>query len=406
MRKLLVLLISLASLLLLGAPAIHAQEATATSDTGWPAEKRCVGAPTKAPKGWSYDGTILMTGYAGIHGVNAKWDTPHVLVFLGDNDLWGGALSLDGKWYASPYGDRIPPEVSSTTTQTKEIRIYNLTIQSQPIIIRPVESYSRGGDYTSIYWQGNDSIIYRTDDGTQSINRLTQEKTTLKQFDGLYDGEDIRRFSFSPNLSYVIYHKFEPHEPGDAVIRDLRTQNDIKQLKIKNPITWNPNSSEFTAILGDNIGYGRGKLEEQLALFDKTGIFLSAVMKAPDGQQFGRLNSVWSSDGHYFAFILFDYFTGYGEWRAFNYDTKNTLYIADVQNKKIINTCLSIGMRMAWHPSEHQLTFLNPGNGLKDVLIFDLDTYMLHPIAKHIVGDNQRELGYGTSDSILGWRMD
>ncbi len=148
MRKFLILLISLVSLLLLGAPVLHAQDATDTPDAGWPVEERCVGAPTKPPKGWSYDGTILMTGYAGIHGVNAKWDTPRVLAKLSDKDVWGGALSPDGKWYASPYGERFTTE---SLQQRKQMKSDNDIMQIHPVY----DSASGGlGKLYSLYCQG------------------------------------------------------------------------------------------------------------------------------------------------------------------------------------------------------------------------------------------------------------
>ena len=57
--------------------------ATAQDDdtsSGWPIVERCV-TPTVRPDGWTFDGTILLEGYAGIHGVNDAWPTPRVLIF-------------------------------------------------------------------------------------------------------------------------------------------------------------------------------------------------------------------------------------------------------------------------------------------------------------------------------------
>ncbi|HEX3051359.1 MAG TPA: hypothetical protein VHP83_11935, partial [Aggregatilineaceae bacterium] len=67
---------------------------------GWPVVQRCL-TPTAAPEGWTYTGTILLDGYAGIHGVNADWATPRVLVFLNwPSKASARALSPDGNWLA------------------------------------------------------------------------------------------------------------------------------------------------------------------------------------------------------------------------------------------------------------------------------------------------------------------
>ncbi len=96
-----------------------------------------------------------------------------------------------------------------------------------------------------------------------------------------------------------------------------------------------------------------------------------------------------------------------GNWYTSNYDRHNSLYITDLQEQRNIDSCRAIGVGMAWHPNKHQLVILSPGDGARDVLIFDLDDYELHSIAKHIVGHNRRDhfTDYIT-DTILGWRAD
>ncbi len=406
MRKLFTFIIALLTLLSIGSP-IYAQEATATPDTGWPIEERCVGAPTKPPKGWSYDGTILMTGYAGIHGVNAKWDTPRVLIFLDDNELWGGSLSPDGKWYASPYGTRETTETYNTITETHEIHVYNLTQESNPLVIKPAEAITFQQTHGSIYWKDNRQFIFGTNDGTNLIDFSTGKKASWNYLDNIFDGSDHVKFDFSPDWSRVIYYNYDQERRSFAVIRDLIYQTDFEKLNLRKPVVWKHDSSGFIADISQNLFYGKGDLEEGLALYNKNGDVITSIFKAPDGQQFGRLNAAWSSDNRYFAFIAFDYYADNGNWYVSDYARKNTLYIADMQNQKIINTCLPSGVGLAWHPNKNQLVFLTPGDGLRDVMIYDLDTYKLYAVAKHMVGYNDRDFfRSATEDEILMWRAD
>lgn len=60
---------------------IHAQEATEEPESGWEIVERCVGEPITSSDDWTFEGTILASGWAGIHGINASWDTPRVLHF-------------------------------------------------------------------------------------------------------------------------------------------------------------------------------------------------------------------------------------------------------------------------------------------------------------------------------------
>jgi hypothetical protein len=106
--------------------ALSPAAAQESPDAGWPIEERCIGAPTAPPDDWTYSGTILMTGNSGIHGVNAAWETPHVLTFLNDTDLWGGALSPDGNWYASPRGNFTITETYNGITEIDELRISSI----------------------------------------------------------------------------------------------------------------------------------------------------------------------------------------------------------------------------------------------------------------------------------------
>ncbi|MEO1291114.1 MAG: hypothetical protein AAFV93_25550, partial [Chloroflexota bacterium] len=92
-------------MILLSLPVVISQSQE-TSDTGWEIIERCVHDPITPPDDWTFDGTILATGWAGIHGINANWDTPRILVFRSDD--WLDILtsfSPDYQWFAVGRGN-------------------------------------------------------------------------------------------------------------------------------------------------------------------------------------------------------------------------------------------------------------------------------------------------------------
>ena len=95
MRKL--ALIPIALLTLLTLTPLAAQDAT--PQPGWLVEQHCIGDPTPPPDGWTYDGTIFVNDDVGIHALNPKIKTPHIVLFRQEFTN-GAALSPDGKWYA------------------------------------------------------------------------------------------------------------------------------------------------------------------------------------------------------------------------------------------------------------------------------------------------------------------
>jgi hypothetical protein len=73
-----------------------------------------------------------------------------------------------------------------------------------------------------------------------------------------------------------------------------------------------------------------------------------------------------------------------------------TLYLADMQERQIINTCLQVGRGTAFSPNNTKLAFLAPGTGTKLVYVLDLESWALHPVANHIVENND--------GAVIGWR--
>jgi len=110
----------------------------------WPVEERCVVESTQPPDDWSFEGTIIATGWAGIHGMNAAWDSPHILAF---NDHWiaeggYGTLSPDGRWYAVPQATfRRTSDIYRGYVDVTRLLLYDLMDRQNTLRIEWLDTY-------------------------------------------------------------------------------------------------------------------------------------------------------------------------------------------------------------------------------------------------------------------------
>jgi hypothetical protein len=81
-------------------PAIAQSEAT----EAWSIVERCVGEPVAPPDDWSFEGIIFSLSDYAVHGINAAYDTPYIIVFRADPFMMdsgtyaqSGAISPDGR---------------------------------------------------------------------------------------------------------------------------------------------------------------------------------------------------------------------------------------------------------------------------------------------------------------------
>jgi hypothetical protein len=389
--------VSMLFLFIIVAP-IAAQDAT--TETGWPIEQRCVGDPTPPPDDWTYDGTILLTGYAGIHGVNAAWDTPRVLTFLNEDNLWGGALSPDGNWYASPRGNFTITESYNGITEIWEIRVFPVNGQRDSAYSIPYRETFFQYMHGQVYWKDNENFLY-----FDLINPVTGEIRVWNKPDSVWDAHPHKRSYFAPDWTRQIYYENE-NQPSWGI---YNVENDeiLDNLNITPPIAWKPDSSEFVATITD----GTAMPSYSLALFDRDGVQDDVIVSAPEFE-FGLFAIDWSADGRYLAFITFPFAYYSAERKVYSlayYGFENTLYIADTEQKRIINTCMAVGEGLAWSPvaGVSQLAIMPPGEGTKDVLILDIEADTIYPVAQHFVTYNRRiDQGRGSFYSIIGWRAD
>lgn len=388
-------------LVLLISPSLTA--AQTDDDSGWPVIERCVGEPTTPSEDWRFEGTILMTGYAGIHGVNAEWETPHIVArqeWYGINvNLPGAALSSNGRWYATPWGDIVLTETYNVIYEPREIRVYD-TSDEQTVYTIDLEDdlVIYGGGYDQIFWQDDEHLLYFD----QLINPFTEEtehrKPVFLKSSERHD-QQVRSHP-SPNLELVVNPEYSVDEEKWVWnIYDPNAETLLAELPLAefSAITWRSDSQRFAAEIEANAG-------RQLAILDTSGRVTDVVFQIPMGQRVGKSNLVWSPDSRYLAFILFS--NEYGDTYYVNWLSDNQLYIVDTLEEQIVNTCLRTGIGLAWSPDvEGQLAFLAPGEGLRRVFILDANDMSLHAVANHII--TQTGVGVGRwPQGIIGWRAD
>ena len=147
--------------------AVSAQ--TDEPDT-FPIEQQCIDAPTQPPDDWTYPGMILMSGYAGIHAMQADWETPRVVAFLsrdneGNEPLIGGQLSPNQNWYAVPMGE-VFTEISYNVYHfVQGLRLYSVSGNGKALDFdlndyqNTYIYFARAWTYLPIQWRDNESLI-------------------------------------------------------------------------------------------------------------------------------------------------------------------------------------------------------------------------------------------------------
>lgn len=346
---------------------VHAQEATETPDA-WPIEQRCIGALAKPPKDWTFPGAILLTSDGKLHAYQQGWSTPRILVF--NNEIYpfgiGSAiLSPNQRWYALVESTRTD-YYNIWEVRTKAIHIYS-TASSKHYIVKWETAWggSVGGlSGHVLYWIDNEHLLYSKGDSTDEkwfvINPFSGEVTDWQaSFNPSWDN-----FSLSPDAQKALY------KYGMDINWTLFNGNQELQVRLGQP-SWRPDSQAFVGYTAppDSLDVNR------IVLLDLQGQITEIIMNLPERMEMG-LDGVWSPDGRYFAFAT------------------NHLYIADMANRRLIDTCYSserpLFMSAAWSPDSSQLAFISYADRGK-LQVLDLKIWERYVVAYH----------YG---DVIGWR--
>jgi hypothetical protein len=370
-------------LLCLAVGPLTAQE----DDAGWPIVERCVGAPTTPPAGWTFEGTILMSGDYGLHAIDAKSETPYILAFVPDSEYetapGGGKLSPDKQWYAVIEGS-VQRGNFAVVSETG-IRIHSTVQLSENQLIEWENDYGilRTGWFSQLYWLDNDHLVYKSNiidaGGPYLINRLTGEAELWQE---PYLSVPTREFYPSSDWNSVVYH-----EPPNWFLYQNNESSLLDRLpsEYSNYVLWTSDETHFVAIAPDNE-------EQNLSFYDRQGQLLDTLYTAPPSEGnisisasfFNHTTTIgFSSDNRYLAFLL-----DRGE--------RQSVYLADFEENQIVDLCTE-AFSLAWSPSNDLLALLSVGEN-NPIRVVDITAS-----TQYVVGYHRN---YDYRHGILGWRAD
>lgn len=361
-------------------------------ETPWPVEERCVSEPTLPPDDWTFNGTLLMSGYAGIHALQSGWETPRVEAFFYADDLGkpieGGQISPDGKWYAAPVGEVFTEITYTQYWKTDSLRIYSTSddvelkfdLNESNTLFDETGVYPRfqgGWTYEAVQWIDQKTLIIGS-----FLMRPFEQKVELSPLETTVTNRTY--IAVSPDWTRVYGHVgdieegnsvFDPHSP-DEVINYLQV----------GAVAWRLDSSGF-------IAEQRVDTEEHLSLFTRDGEFVERVFVTEGGPLdirhivAGRNELGWSHDNRYFAFVHYP-----------PRSEPSQLMLLDTENRIALNTCLSPVSQPVWSPDSTQVAVLLRTRENLRVAILDVATWQVYDVARH------SGISGALSPDMIAWR--
>ncbi len=367
--------IAIISILLIG--SVTGQNADTGS--GWDVTENCV-VPTTAPPDWELDGTVLVSDSIGIHAYHADWETPRVIIPLhypANNISSGtlfGALSLDGQWYATTYGGSGRDSGTySVTISVDELRIYNIFSDDVIILDPPNDLYTLYTNVPSdrVYWIDNSHLLFA--DLVFDIHTGEIVPSEFATSFSIYGGGAYSTFP-SPDWTRTV------QEMTAKVLLNIETDEILSYFPFDSiSVEWSPDSTRFALLEGAPYAFDR----RSLRLYDRDGQLLDLIYSVEGNDLITGM--LWGLDNNTLIF-----------WVRERETLQNQLYIADIQARSIVNTCLN-SYSGAWSRlNENQIATLDnrPRNdGLNYLLIFDIEAQTVYPVANFIGG------------SIMAWEQ-
>lgn len=364
------------------------------SETPFPIDQRCVLEPIQPSDDWTYEGTLLMSGYAGIHAMQADWETPRITAFFSAGEFGephaGGQLSPDARWYAVPTGETWVEPSFNQYWMTYGLRLYS-TVDNTELNFKLSEydellDHNRGyyltaWTYQAVQWIDNDSLII----GSFLFNSVTDGDVSVEAAPLRVAG--FARVSFNISPDWMRAYLYIPGQRLHAIVDISQPEVPIANLEAQ-AVAWLHDSTGFVA-------EQRIETVEQLSLFDRNGEFVQRLFSSEGGRldirhiTAGRNELGWSHDNRYFVF-----------WHIPPQSQPSELLILDMENQRTLNTCLSpvLVSQAVWSPYGNQVAFLMRARENLRVVILDLDTWTAYDVARH------SGISGALLPGMIGWR--
>jgi hypothetical protein len=333
----------------------------------WPVEQRCIGEAVQVPEDWAFDGTLILTSSGKLHAFQQDWDTPRILAFYHSDIPYSGVLSPDGRWFAIIEGESENVGMY-VRWNTDAIRIYSTlddqenTVEWKNSFVALHRLFGHG-----LYWLDAQHLLYSMGDEPNevwyTIDDLSNEVKLWQSAFTLSHYADI----ISPDGLKLLYH--EDWTVPYWIL--YNGQMNIELPEFRNA-AWSPNSSQFVAYTLNS----ESREVDQVAIFDLNGNITDIVFDIPQGESIAlNFKNFWSPDGHYFLFAT------------------DHLYIADMQAKQVIDTCIltTSSITTAWSPEGFQFALVERYSESLEVQIVDMNVWDRYIVAYH-------------SGEIIGWR--
>lgn len=325
--------------------------------TPWPIVQRCLPTPITPDKTWSYNGEILMTGWAGIHGVNVRSTVPYVLHWGRGDDL----LSPNGQWILSQFVHSITVPLTGGgpmgiyVTDYGAITAENLTTGEKIKFPWQAHTDISSGPYpvppAGPIWLDNEHFISFYDWNGSKTKEGNLETGEIKDRPDV----DLSDYEYSISPDQTRYTSF-------GTLYNRLNNQVMAQIQVGTPYdmvssVWAQDSSkfaDFTPSENNTI---------TLSIFDRDGNLIAKLFSKTGYMRLGK----FSSSNNYF------WFTPEGV---------NNPYILDMRKKVIYDLCINKSHSLAWSPDETQFATIL-GEGQQPIIVVDMDTWQPHIVGYH-----------------------
>ena len=305
MRRLVMLLCLLALTII---PTIAQTDETET----WEVIERCVDEPVEPPDDWSFEGVIYTYGDTAIRGLRHDISATFITVYAGENFLTGATFSPNGQYIAVPAGFTLSRDWYENQFRVTEIRIYETALTRRLVQRLPVFAITQFSSsfeelsITQVYWLDDIHIYYR--DRTDPIDVHSSVNVVIN----IETGEKT-----------IWSHDYHPAEYS-LEIHDLMESPQVAQPY---PV-W---ISDSQAIIGRWENF-----DGSLSIISPDAVVQQIIFG-------GAVNSAsfnLSPNSQYLAFIAAD----------------NRLFIADLMQETIYDTCLTYDYGAFWRHDNDMFT--------------------------------------------------